>query len=816
MAESLLTLLLAIALPVLMGLLIAMLSELGAKYAYRAHQRDFDRYLKREQEFRQLQDRFIDESWYWPIKVRPVLYLEVDRWAQIRFANAQWTIAQAEETQIEIYPIPSPKSEPEKRFRPIIYAGVIKQYFQVHLQLKAFERLIREGWNLLKELQGDHQQVEELQTQVRAKIERLAEKLDRLNEKFQTINVSQAPTTSRFRWSFENAQNCLILAEKQFETVGNSPSEDGLEYAIADTLHATAEYFVEYFELKNLVIKHYLRYELDQINHLLELAERLLQIILRDQVIQSWRILVNIRAKFRALQEIMRLARASYDDFEVEQATLETNLKTLKGIHFQDYIEEAKEIESKIEEYWGNYHDGEAYWKEFLGEVLPPFQRLQDCQQQYQPIVEKVLQDGEIILQSEMSEINLNLREFKDRLESVHQEIQELRKEYQRNLDAEMKARASLAEGGESHSALAYLKAVLKDSSPEIQTVYSTLKRDFEKYRMRAASRKWANYPDLLVNLQRFVILCRDKRREHDLQIGELQSQTSQLWVDLNSIFRELRDLKDRKPKLEWDWEAVFEDHHFLEENFPSTSSNYSVLQQFIQEAHKVIENAIENKHYIEEEWNNFEYRYGLTGQSLQRARTELKKYIQELETGWPAILMLITEDLKIFREHYDQLAQSWQDVLNARTINQAFEQCNQIEIQIESVRKDARNVVLSTRTEQRKLDGIYRAIKQDLEKFQNKLSQEDRDNIEYHVNEARKGLYIDESRSHLFSAHDLIKEVVGGKRYVDSRTIVDARQTIDHSTRINTGNISEVSGGQINIGGRDILPGQKNIDQDE
>jgi len=679
----------------------------------------YDAFRNKDREFSRLKVEFERKNLEWLIGVRPVLYMDIDRLAQLCFARAYYVTTQGIELRnslVDRLPYLSPSWKQIIAFRRNL--KLIPRYRQALTDLNGFFNLVGELGGIHNELDDLPQQLTQKKKTTESQLSRLVPAVSKAENKLKRLESQyRSQVSDGIRWTVDAAKKALDSASS-FITDPHQEADraEDFSYASAHIFVVIAYNLLDMFWLftESLIVPS--RYQLDHFTEILDsVSEKLRQILILKPP-QNWNSLYEAQTYLNSSIAKLKRARASLEDAHKKIKRVEALEVDLQKINLPGLLVEAKALQDECESYWGTMGDAPEYWQIALPDGVLPLERLESANRDYyQPLIapkQKDTDGNQIHLkQTEIPNYLNAVDRFLEEVNTALLEMQALSAELSRHKEFQMEVLTRLNEEGDVFEAIRQLEEVKQYSSDEIIARSVDLGNRFYQYVQRAKKIRGANFPSFVSELEEFVMECRQVKDQHERIIFEYQGLAQAIYDQLQASYQEILTLKNEEPSLDWDWSLRIDELTRLLIPFILESRQYLQLKNFINSGEAVLQNSNLDQQRYQEEFSRCESAYQDVSLHLRNIQDEISRIEDEIVGGWAWRCVSLDDDLLRAARVVDQLRQEWEVAWQQAKIKDVLVKCDQIKIASDKILVDLDLRLQETQQIQKEFNDKYTIV---------------------------------------------------------------------------------------------------------
>ena len=514
---------------ILLALIVLMFLYGQARLQARGYRREKKKFAILNEHLEKLRETMLLESDRWPMYARPVLFTEIDREAQIKFARAQQALAEAEQILPEIESIEAPEIPDEFRLQDFFdVPKLLKTIFlgnQLSGSVSELEQLILTLQATQKSLRMNRQQVEEKRLTVEKSIEDLRIRADQIQKRLKPLDVWRSLEAQDFLWVVNIAERCQVEASACLIT----PSENDqgyIEHAMATIFVDIGSFSLDCIELFLESQKISRRYELDTFARYFAEATGFLQSILQmEDVWRGWKKLKQVKPYLEALPTTTRQAEASLRSFRNRQEVFEKLIERLGLIDMEKEIQVVQALEKEGAYYWYPYEERTTFWERALGSpTLFPSRELDRFKTLLLGEIQPAIHVDAVIKQSQLMSLIQKAGQALTWHDAITKLIVQLGTALRSHKEAQQTVNGLLASEGQASRLLTRLELVLRDTSPELHEAGTRQAGEFQYYLEQARMIRGVDFPELLARLGQWIAGSEQLVKQHEVQFEELKA----------------------------------------------------------------------------------------------------------------------------------------------------------------------------------------------------------------------------------------------------------------------------------------------------
>jgi hypothetical protein len=621
-----------------------------------AAKRSYEKFVGEKKTLKSLEKEIDMEAWRWPIYSRPVFYTSIDQTAQVYFSNTQRAISQARKLEKLIYYPPDRPTSIRKLLSFYHNWQRLNVSLEIQKNITEFEKLLNEIKQQLTVLQRSHYKEERLQERTKLSLEVLEKQIEETGKRIGGYSRGKK-YDENVDWAQKNTKNCYLEAQNQL----THKTSDGINFAISDLFIKLANYILDHFDLYEQEFATPARFELDHFEHHHELFRKCIGIML-DNAINDW---YDLRATARMLELVdrqMQQSKRSLRIFLEKQQNFHQLEQEVQSMNFPFIIQNTEQVEKDCESYWGPMDQDPNIWTKVLSGDPSPRVSLDDARRSYQADIFPAIGADAVIKQSSIIKITENIQSFLQKIHTAELNKNKLLQELNTHKQAQIVVNYRLNPSGSTHQKLTDLVPIESDTSSEIQRFCISCRKDFEVFQARAQVVQGANFPEMLVELDQFEEFCIHIKQQHEILTESLRGEAYELVQQLIAIHSDISDLKDRRPRIEYDTNETNEKLILTINSFSEDLESYKLLRTYISLARDIMSVAEKDKNQLDKLWEKF-----LTVQrKTVRKLSEMEKMLVDLqvrsEESWAwaqkEYKKVIKPALKSYERHRQELEQ--------------------------------------------------------------------------------------------------------------------------------------------------------------
>ena len=632
-----------------LGFLILLLAFIVLMFLYgqarlraRGYRREKKKFAVLNEHLEKLRETMLLESDRWPMYARPVLFTEIDREAQIKFAQAQQALAEAEQIVPEIEAIPEPELPDQFRLRDFFDVPRLLRSILLGNQLAGsvseLEQLILRLQTTQKSLRMNRQQVEEKRLTVEKSIEDLRMRADQIQKRLKPLDVWRSLEAQNFLWVVNIAERCQVEASARLMT--SSESDQGyIEHAMATILVEIGNFSLECIELFLESQKISRRYELDTFARYFAEATGFLQSILQmEDVWKGWKKLKQVKPYVEALPTTTRQAEASLRSFKNRQEVFEKLVERLSLIELEKEIDVVEALEKEGAYYWYPYEEQKTYWEKALGNpTVFPSQELERFQALLLGEIRPATHVDVAIKQSQLLSLIQKVGQALAWHDAIAKLILQLGTALRSHKEAQQTVNGLLASEGEASRLLTRLALVLRDTSPELHEAGTRQAGELQYYLEQARTIRGVDFPELLPRLRQWIAGSQELVKQHEVQFEELKADYDRYRQQIGAWIKEVGVYMSHVPPFDTpsiqSFDRIFDEAILIlseqrVERYSWLNPAVGRMQAWLETAETVITPA-------RERYTSFENGNRLVEQLLAETESELRRSKSEIDSSW-------------------------------------------------------------------------------------------------------------------------------------------------------------------------------------